>query len=80
MSRLRVGTWDGVAKVLRGLAEKGCEVRVPLVKEGRDGRPVFAVSGRQSVYEIPRFAPQERSADPAALSVRAHNERTAVAV
>jgi hypothetical protein len=55
MRRMRADSWDSVAKVLRGLASKGLEVRVPISTD-RTGRPVFAVRGHKTTYRIPRLA------------------------
>ncbi|MEO3786874.1 hypothetical protein ABGB12_26410 [Actinocorallia sp. B10E7] len=51
-----------VGKVLGKLAEKGIELRVQIVKNGRPlvdrrGRPVFAYEGHQTTYRIPVFDP-----------------------
>jgi hypothetical protein len=51
-----------VGKVLGKLAEKGIELRVQIVKNGRplfdkQGRPVFAYEGHQTTYRIPVFDP-----------------------
>lgn len=65
LRRMRVCDWDGVAKVLRSLAAKGYEVRVPITTDRR-GRPVYAASGHRSVYRIPRFERSAISADQVA--------------
>lgn len=47
---------SGVKKALQRLADRGLDIRVPL-STGRDGRPVYAVPGRVSVYQVPILLP-----------------------
>lgn len=54
MRRMRADNWDAVAKVLRSLAARGLEVRVPK-GEDSSGRPVYATHGSQTTYRIPEF-------------------------
>jgi hypothetical protein len=55
MQRMRVDSWDAVAKVFRGLAAKGLEVRVPIATDRR-GHPQYAKRGTKTTYRIPPLA------------------------
>lgn len=47
---------EAVAKLLRGLARKGLECRIPMAYDARAGRHVFAGRGHQTTYAIPHLA------------------------
>ncbi|MEU1883513.1 hypothetical protein ABZ470_39920 [Streptosporangium sp. NPDC020072] len=52
---LRAGlTADGLTKVLRRLAKRGLEVRIPRGTR-KDGTPIFAVRGRATDYRLPEL-------------------------
>jgi hypothetical protein len=59
--RMRAASWDAVAKVLRSLAVKGYEVRVPI--GGSPDAPTFAAPGRRTTYRVPRFVRSAKTAD-----------------
>lgn len=68
----RVGvSADSLTKVLRRLAARGLEVRVPIGMNGK-GQPVFAVRGRATDYVVPVLpasvelppSPSERGGKP----------------
>lgn len=44
----------GLSSVLRRLRDRGLEVRVP-IKEGKDGRPIFAYEGMAMRFRLPEF-------------------------
>jgi hypothetical protein len=48
-------TPSGLRQAFQRLAERGLELRVPL-RTGKDNRPVYAMPGRSSTYEIPALA------------------------
>jgi len=56
--RMKAATWDPVAKLLRSLAAKGYEVRVPIGADS-SGRTVVAAKGRRTAYRIPCFTPRD---------------------
>ncbi|WP_242890191.1 hypothetical protein [Actinomadura litoris] len=45
---------SGLKKVLRKLAARGLEVRIA-VKDGKDGRPVYAFEGKSMGFRLPHF-------------------------
>lgn len=59
----RIGvTAESLTKVFRSLARKGCEVRVAhMVK---DGKPIFAHKGKQTMFKLPCFAGQSPDEGP----------------
>ncbi|MGK5681642.1 helix-turn-helix domain-containing protein [Actinoplanes sp. URMC 104] len=63
--RLGVADEKSVSRVLRRLSDRGYELRVPL--SHKDGRPVFAARGRQSVYRLPQLCPQGEHTTAACL-------------
>lgn len=66
--RRRSGLSDaGLTKALRRLAASGLEVRVPLAIDNH-GRPVYAVRGRSSDFQIPDVLHGERVDDRPAIS------------
>lgn len=55
--RMGQDSWDPVAKVLRSLARRGLDPRMP---KGTDstGRPLIAHRGSQTTYRVPNMAKQ----------------------
>lgn len=48
-------TISGLKQALQRLAKRGLDMRVPLLV-GKDGRPVYAMPGRSSTYQVPPLA------------------------
>jgi hypothetical protein len=62
--RKRTGLTDETRKkALQRLARRGLEVRIP-IDVGDDGRPVFAVPGKQTRYRLPALKPGGNEVHP----------------
>lgn len=78
-------SWDGISRILKRLAERGLDVRVPVGKDSR-GRVVYAYKGTRTTYKIPRFKGQtvggaldsERSDSSATNSVQSSDARPTI--
>lgn len=69
-------TPDGIGKALRRLAKFDIEIRVPIGTD-KNGRPVFAVKGHRTNYQIPVFPEREFMPPKVGLQADHKNERSA---
>lgn len=53
---IAIGAPDGLKKVLRRLADRGLEVRIP-ISVNKVGKPVFATNGRPARFRLPQLPP-----------------------